>query len=659
MPNNLNKSESYHKYLVDGGEMGELIRNYNWSANQLGHPSTWSQSLLTTLSIILKSKFPMFLWWGPDLIQFYNDAYRPSLGNSGKHPRALGQKGEECWPEIWRVIKPMIYQVLTGGDAVWHEDSLIPIFRNGKLEDVYWTFCYSQVNDHTGGSGGVLVTCYETTAKIKSEIQIYETLTRLAEREARLRYMLADAPVAIAVLKGRELIIETANDKVLEVWGKTVDVIGKPLHIAIPELKGQDFLQILDLVFSTGQPYQGKEEKAILERSAKLQEVYFNFVYHPLKNSHGETTSIMIVANDITEQVNARRQVENSEKRFKALINAISQIAMTNTPGGEMNYFNRRWYDYTGLSEKDLYKGRWLKAIHQDDLLETIKKYDAIRSGVEGGEFENRYLRADGVYRWHLNRMEPLKESGLIGLWVVTATDIHDLKLLQQQKEDFISIASHELKTPITGLTGYVQLLSKMKTQVPENMRGLIEKAAKSLEKVNILVQDLLNASKLTHGQLYLKKNKFNLITAVQERCHDIDIDKHFIVTIIGEESLWVFADSERIGQVVTNFINNAKKYAYNSKKIRILIEKINSKVKVSVTDFGPGIPTERLPHLFERYYKADESGAQYSGLGLGLYISAEIIKKHCGEIGVESKIGKGSTFWFTIPLKEISLDRC
>src|SRR5688572_25223842 len=94
----------YLQYLQDGGEMGELTRTFNWSDTVLGHPDTWSQNLLITLSIILKSKFPMFLWWGPELIQFYNDAYRPSMGDNGKHPRALGQKGEECWPEIWPEI---------------------------------------------------------------------------------------------------------------------------------------------------------------------------------------------------------------------------------------------------------------------------------------------------------------------------------------------------------------------------------------------------------------------------------------------------------------------------------------------------------------------------------------------------------------------------
>ena len=128
------------QFLSGGGEMGALTREKHWATTPLGDIEYWPQSLRTTISILLSSKFPMFLWWGSELIQFYNDAYRPSLGNNGKHPHALGQRGEECWPEIWPTIKPLIDQVMAGGESTWAEDQLIPIYRNGTLEDVYWTF---------------------------------------------------------------------------------------------------------------------------------------------------------------------------------------------------------------------------------------------------------------------------------------------------------------------------------------------------------------------------------------------------------------------------------------------------------------------------------------------------------------------------------------
>ncbi len=168
------------RFIAGDGEMSKLTRAKDWSQTPVGAPETWPQSLRTTLSIILNSKFPMFLWWGPELICFYNDAYRPSLGQNGKHPFILGMRAEEAWPEIWTIIKPLIDQVLEGGEATWSEDQLIPIFRNGKIEDVYWTFSYSPVKDESSAVAGVLVTCSETTDKVLTLKELEASRNELA-----------------------------------------------------------------------------------------------------------------------------------------------------------------------------------------------------------------------------------------------------------------------------------------------------------------------------------------------------------------------------------------------------------------------------------------------------------------------------------------------
>lgn len=178
------------QFLQGGGEMGALTRAYHWDETSVGSPAWWPQSLRTTISIVLNSCFPMFLFWGPDLLCFYNDAYRPSLGNNGKHPNALGKPAVEIWPEIWTVIKPLIDQVMAGGPAIWREDQLIPIYRNGQLEDVYWTFSYSPVRDESNTVAGVLVTCTETTEKVKQFATVLEFSKELkrqvAERTSEL-----------------------------------------------------------------------------------------------------------------------------------------------------------------------------------------------------------------------------------------------------------------------------------------------------------------------------------------------------------------------------------------------------------------------------------------------------------------------------------------
>src|SRR5688572_8238234 len=194
MSTSMIKLKDCHPFVHGGGEMGELTRNKDWSSSAIGPLDSWPVSLRTVLSIILTSKFPMFLWWGKDLIQFYNDAYRPSLGNDGKHPGALGQNGADCWTEIWPTIKPLIDQVLDSGEATWSEDQFIPIYRNGQLEDVYWTFGYSPVFDDNNQVGGVLVTCTETTKNVLS-IKMAE------ESESNLRRTITHAPVAMCILK--------------------------------------------------------------------------------------------------------------------------------------------------------------------------------------------------------------------------------------------------------------------------------------------------------------------------------------------------------------------------------------------------------------------------------------------------------------------------
>jgi len=180
---------------------------------------------------------------------------------------------------------------------------------------------------------------------------------------------------------------------------------------------------------------------------------------------------------------------------------------------------------------------------------------------------------------------------------------------------------------------------------------GLIDQANKSLNKLNNLIADLLNVSRLKQGHLYLNKTIFNLSELIADCGEHIQILGTHTIKIEGAFDLQVNADSDRIDQVIINFVNNAIKYAPESKQIKIHIEKQKEVVRISVIDKGPGILSEKLPHLFDSYYRVDTDGFQFSGLGLGLYISSEIIKKHGGEIGVDSVVGKGSTFWFTLPL--------
>jgi PAS domain S-box-containing protein len=175
----LENNTTNYRFLHGGGEMGELTRGFNWASTPVGPVEQWPLSLRNTVAMVLSSKFPMFLWWGEELTQFYNDAYRPSLGDNGKHPLALGQKGIDCWPEIWDTIFPLIEKVRRNGESAWFEDLLLPIYRNGRMEDVYWTFSYSAVIGDTGNIDGILVVCTETTDKVNNLQNLKENKNQL------------------------------------------------------------------------------------------------------------------------------------------------------------------------------------------------------------------------------------------------------------------------------------------------------------------------------------------------------------------------------------------------------------------------------------------------------------------------------------------------
>lgn len=309
--------------LNGGGEMGKRIREYDWSQTSIGTPDQWPQPLRTIVSVIIHSKFPMFLWWGNELIQFYNDAYRPSLGNDGKHPGALGEKAINTWPEIWPVIKPLIDQVLSGGEATWSENQLIPIYRNGQLENVYWTFCYSPVPDESGNPGGVLVTCTETTKTVE-KFKLWE------ESQRQILASLEQSFIGIAVVKSDGFIIQSVNPLFCKLMGRTVEeMTARPVFDVIPELKNQGFEHLLQKVVDSGVPLIVKESPVTLIRNNRITTLYVDFTYQPQLDANGNITEVLVIVLDVTERVKSRIKLEAGESKLRNVIaNAPASIAL-------------------------------------------------------------------------------------------------------------------------------------------------------------------------------------------------------------------------------------------------------------------------------------------------------------------------------------------
>lgn len=465
--------------------------------------------------------------------------------------------------------------------------------------------------------------------------------------------MFEDSPAPIALLAGRDLIIDTANPEILRLWGKTSEVIGKPLAEALPELKGQPFLSLLDDVFTSGQSHLGKGVKAVLKHGDELLELYFNFTYKPLVGQDGKTHSILVVANEVTDQVKANQQIEEAFEQLNfalevSKLGAYELDLATDTVRCNANCRK----DLALENAEELSLDEFLRLVPPADrkLLDT-QMQNSIQSG-KPYQVEFQILWPDGSRHWietsgNVRYKEDGTPSKLIGL----TANITEQKAFDQRKDDFLSIASHELKTPVTTLRASLQMLGRIKEKLASPMaEKLIETSLQNMERFTAMIDNLLNINRLTQGQMSLDKSVISLRELLENCCSNVKMDGKHDLIVTGED-IQLLADKNRVDQVITNFVNNAVKYASSGREIYLSAEIEGDFAKISVKDTGPGIPLEQQPHLFERYWRADHSGHNYSGLGLGLFICAEIIRAHGGQIGVESNLGEGATFWFTLPL--------
>lgn len=296
-------------FLSGGGEAGALMRTQDWSQSPLGPPSAWPHSLRSIVGVLLNSKFPMFLAWGPELGFLYNDAYSEILRE--KHPAALGGRFHEIWAEIWADIKPSVEQALRG-HASYYVDLPLVMRRKGYDEPTWFTFSYSPVRDETDEVIGMFCACVETTERVLAE-------RHRAQELERLQRLFQQAPGFIAVLREPDHTFYIANDAYCQLVGHR-DLIGKTMREALPELEGQGFFEELDEVYATGQPFFGKEISAMLQRqqNGALEERFVNFIFQPTVDQFGSVVGIFIEGNDVTESINARRALQESESDLKA-----------------------------------------------------------------------------------------------------------------------------------------------------------------------------------------------------------------------------------------------------------------------------------------------------------------------------------------------------
>jgi len=663
-------------FLSGGGEMGERIRLFNWTSTSLGHISTWPQSLLTTLSIVLNSRFPMFVWWGDDLIQFYNDAYRPSLGMDAKHPSALGQKGEDCWQEIWPIIKPLIDDVYTKGDATWSEDQLIPIYRNGTLENVYWTFSYSPIKIEDGSIGGVLVVCTETTSAVVN-------LKKIEESENKLRFAIEAAELGTWDYNPVTNKFE-GNDRLKEWFGlrpkSDID-----LSLAIDVISDVDQERVAKaiqtaLTYSSGGIYN--IEYTIIHPVSKKERVV-HAKGRAWFNEKKEAYRFNGTLQDVTDEVISRNKSEESQKQIRLVADRL-QLALD---AGEIGYYE--WDIETNeLNCNNLYKKIFgfsddhhptysdfsskILAKDLDIRKRAIDKAIKIR-GMYNAEY--RIQHPDGDIRWiksfgkavYNDHGKPVKLIGMIlnitehkqfaeELSRQVRERTAELKQTNSDLLQFAHVASHDLKEPVRKVKIFSgRIKDEFQKILPEKGKMYLEKIQHSTDRMLSMIEGVLMYSTLSDLNQAIEKVDLNLVLENIEKDLEILIEEKK-ASIKKDDFPLINGVPVLIYQLFYNLINNALKFSKNGEESLISIaykwEQLSSGayIKITVSDNGIGFSEEHVDKMFDAFIRLN-SKDKYEGTGLGLALCKKIVERHHGKIFASGVNNQGAVFTILLPL--------
>jgi two-component system, chemotaxis family, CheB/CheR fusion protein len=373
---------------------------------------------------------------------------------------------------------------------------------------------------------------------------------------------------------------------------------------------------------------------------------------YPDKN--GKIVQMMGVNIDITERKRSIEALAESEKRFHTLSDQAPVMIWMSDAAENCNYLNKTWLSFTGKRlQEEIGKG-WYKGIHPEDLEKFLEIYDHAYDDRKAFKTDYRFRRHDGEYRWIMAHGVPRYSANEFIGFIGTCIDITDRINLERQKDDFMSIASHELKTPVTSIKAYAQILhEKFKKQNDENSTMLLGRLDKQIDKLTGLINTLLDVARIQSGQMEYDYQRIDIKTFIKEVADEMQqtIPNHSLVLDFKRNSELV-TDRARVSQVLNNLISNAAKYSPDSNKIVLTSDVKDHHFVFSVQDFGIGVPKEMHEQIFQRFFRVSESaGNRVSGLGLGLYISAQIIKQLGGNIWLQSVPGNGSIFSFSLPL--------
>jgi signal transduction histidine kinase/ActR/RegA family two-component response regulator len=655
-------------FLAGGGAMGERIRAYPWASTALGEPHHWPQGLRTAVRVLLTTQHPVFIFWGPDHICLYNDAYSRSLG-AEKHPSILGAQGRNSWVEIWPIIGPQIEQVMRGEGATWHENQLVPIIRHGELQDVYWTYSYSPIDqpDAPYGVGGVLVLCSETTGQVLAQKVLLE------ERE-RFVQLFDQAPTFLAVLEGPEHVFTFANPGYRKLVGDR-PVMGRTVAEALPEALAQGYVARLDEVYRTGTSFTatGARFTFRMQPGDSHAERFVDFVYQPMTSPEGLVTGILVQGVDVTARTNSERALATNRSRLE-YATSVSGIGFwyCDLPFDELDWDERVkehfFYPPTARITIDDFYAR----IHEEDRTPTREaiataidqhaRYDIVYRTVNPDTGAIKWIRALGGADYAADGT-PTRFDGV-------TVDVSAQKsgeqrlgtlntLLREQdrrKDEFIATLSHELRNPLAPIRAAARVLvSPGITPVQQQQaQAIIER---QVLQMSVLLDDLLDIARITHGKLQLRKESVlltHVVNAASEAVRpQLNSKNQHLSVEMPTVAVQLGADPVRLAQILTNLLTNASRYSETGSRIDLTSSIEGNTLVLSVRDHGIGISPDALAGVFEMFSQIDAVDTRSAGgLGIGLALVKGLAELHGGNVEARSAgLGRGSEFIVRLPI--------
>jgi PAS domain S-box-containing protein len=680
-------------FLADGGEMGARIRAFDWACSPLGRPDSWPQSLKTATGILLSSKFPMFLAWGPELRFLYNDAYGDTLG--AKHPHALGHAFEDIWPEIWSDIEPLVRRALAG-ESTYFENLPLTMTRKGYPEQTWFTFSYSPLRGDEGEAAGMFCVCTETTATVLAERE------RLNETE-RLRQLFHNAPGFMAVVRGPNHVFEMANASYQTLVGRR-DLIGRPVREAVPEVEGQGLFELLDKVYRTGEPFSGRSVSIQLQRQpgGPREERLLDFVFQPIFDAQGAVNGIFADGYDVTERIVAETALRESEERFRLIADSAPVPIWVTKLDRKRSFVNRAYVEFLGISYEEAIDFDWRTVIHPEDAPRVLAESMAGEASLETFELIARY-RSGGEWRWIRSVSQPRwgpkgEHAGFIGV----AHDITELKraeaalrevnetlerrvaertadlsaaldrlqaevgerlraeeaLRQAQKMEAVGQLTggiaHDFNNLLTPIMGGLEMIASRVEDA--RLKRIAETALESTRRGAKLTGQLLAFSRIQ--RISMAPIAVNSVIEAMQRLlrHTIGGEVN-IETRLDPDAGHGICDANQLENAILNLAINARDAMPDGGTLTISTERVRLDeapdhqagefVRITVADTGQGMPPEVLARATEPFYSTKPLG---KGTGLGLAQVYGIAQQAGGTLRIESGEGRGTSVHILLP---------